>query len=416
MRTGCFSSNLKMCSGAPPGLRFPYGTSRKTKFQQARKGMSFLPFLAVVLFLLASSSVRVRSAPLAARVPHQQVLGHATLRQQVDVYIQQAENAQKAGEWEAALEHYRRALKIRPKYAFLYTKVGGVYYNQEKYEQAVENFRIALSLDHKDFLAAEFAGVASYRLSKFPQAITYLGKAISMRGQDGTAHYWLGMSWYALGKDQKAIAELSVAAQYRPKDVETLYWLGEICWKLSQKAWTQMEEADPDSVRFHQLTAEMYLAGKHPADAAEQYRIAIAKAPDFPGLREALGRTYLEMGKLKEATEQFRGELKINRRSVLSYYGLGEVFLKQGNLTAALENLQAAIRLNPKFAAAYLLSGKVYMAEEDYPSAIQSLQEAARFAPSDPAPHYLLSEAYRAMGETEKAKAATEIFNKLKTR
>ena len=75
--------------------------------------------------------------------------------------------------------------------------------------------------------------------------------------------------------------------------------------------------------------------------------------------------------------------------------------------------LKNAIRLGPKFPAAFLQLGILYSDEREFQKAIGEYEQAIQSDPQEPEAHYRLAQAYRQVGQPEKAKIETDIYERL---
>lgn len=75
--------------------------------------------------------------------------------------------------------------------------------------------------------------------------------------------------------------------------------------------------------------------------------------------------------------------------------------------------LKTAIRLDPKYAAAHLQLGILYSEQREFQKAAGEYQQAIQSDPQDPEPHYRLAQAYRQLGQPEKARIETDIYDRL---
>jgi len=75
--------------------------------------------------------------------------------------------------------------------------------------------------------------------------------------------------------------------------------------------------------------------------------------------------------------------------------------------------LRNAIRLDPKFAAAYLQLGILHFEQRDGPQAISDYQQAIQANPQMEEAHYRLLQAYRQVGDSAKAEAELQIYDRI---
>jgi predicted Zn-dependent protease len=97
------------------------------------------------------------------------------------------------------------------------------------------------------------------------------------------------------------------------------------------------------------------LAGGCTARRAEQHR--------------KTGDTYVQLGKLKEAAQEYDSALALDSKNVRAQYGRGAVLARQRKAPEALAEFEKALKLDPKFEPAYVESMRLLLAEKKYPEA-----------------------------------------------
>lgn len=107
-----------------------------------------------------------------------------------------------------------------------------------------------------------------------------------------------------------------------------------------------------------------------------------------------LGRTYLKMGKEKEAEEAWKKGLVLNPFAAEIQIHLGQLYLHQGKLKEAKNYFQAAIKSNPDSFLAYFGLGQVFEEESDVESAIKAYEKSVRLNPAHIFSHYSLGTLY----------------------
>jgi tetratricopeptide (TPR) repeat protein len=88
----------------------------------------------------------------------------------------------------------------------------------------------------------------------------------------------------------------------------------------------------------------------------------------------------------------------------------------QGVFAARKAQLNRAIELDPKFGDAYLELGLLQSEKREYTEAVTSLQKAVEFTPLPDQAHLRLAQIYREMGETEKAKKESALYEEVSTK
>ncbi len=117
------------------------------------------------------------------------------------------------------------------------------------------------------------------------------------------------------------------------------------------------------------------------------------------------GTSYLYLGKLRSAEDEFQRAKELNPQEAKAYEGLGEVFLKERKYAAAKEELQQAVTLDPGLASAYLKLSEAYLRVGEWEQVKQLAQEAVNLPrlPNPARPHYYLGRAHLGNGRYRQA-------------
>jgi len=189
----------------------------------------------------------------------------------------------KMGQVEKAVDHFYRALRIRPNSPEVYNNLGNALRELNRIDEAVKSFRTALEL-RPDF---------------------------------AEAHYNLALLLAGQGKTDEAIAEYRQALRFRPDDVDTMSNLG---FALAQKGdfdeaigyYNKALELEPDNVIAHGRLG-LALAGVNRLDeAVEQFQIVLEDSPDDVEMHCNVGILLARQGKNDEAIKAYRRALQIN--------------------------------------------------------------------------------------------------------
>jgi tetratricopeptide (TPR) repeat protein len=97
------------------------------------------------------------------------------------------------------------------------------------------------------------------------------------------------------------------------------------------------------------------------------------------------------------------------------YYAVALEKRRRGavDFAAREAQLKKTIELDPQFGDAYLRLGMLEAEKGEFTNAVESLQKAIQYTPLPDEAHLRLAQVYRQMGETEKAKGESELYNKI---
>jgi tetratricopeptide (TPR) repeat protein len=165
------------------------------------------------------------------------------------------------------------------------------------------------------------------------------------------------------------------------------------------------------------LGSAFYLAGKY-EDAARALLKAVRIEPNAKPAYYLLGHAYEAAQSLQtEIASAFENYLQSDPADAWAHYHYGTILhlrsQSQGQTSSpeARKQLLEAVELAPDLAEAYVQLGTI--AESDK-QAVEALERAVKIRPDLAAAHFRLARVYQRLGESEKAKAEIELFQKLR--
>ncbi len=205
----------------------------------------------------------------------------------------------------------------------------------------------------------------------------------------------------------EAVSVLRTLNREFPGDPDVLYLAAHVYSDLSLRASHELMRTAPASPQLRELTAETFEAQGRWEDAAREYRAALARDPQRPGLHFRIGRLLLSRPggeqHRDEARAEFEAELKINPGDATCEFVLGELDRQANNDTAALQHFERATKLDAAFTEAWVGLGRTLVRLGRGTDAIAPLVTAAKLQPGDPQTHFQLAQAYRLAGRSEDA-------------
>ena len=196
-----------------------------------------------------------------------------------------------------------------------------------------------------------------------------------------------------------------------PDDAGILYLTVHTYSDLSLRASQALLFKHPDSYQVHQLNAEALETQGKWDEAAEQYRVVLARNPGLPGIHYRLGRILLSKAETPtmrdDAKKEFQEELRLNPGNAGAEFVLGELARQIGENDEAIQRFTRATQLDVMFSDAYLGLGRSLLAAGKAESAIAPLEAAVRLQPDNPTMHFHLATAYRRSGRKADADRET---------
>jgi tetratricopeptide (TPR) repeat protein len=183
------------------------------------------------------------------------------------------------------------------------------------------------------------------------------------------------------------------------------------CWLTVQRnevyedplaLWASVVEEQPRNYRARNNYGVALEGAGRPAEALEEFRLAVAENPGFGPALYNLGKSLHLAGEFEEAAGYYSRALEI-RATPATHVDLGAALESVGRSEEADQHYRAALDLDPEYAEAHLNLGRSAFAGSDMDAAIAHYREALRIEPRDPRALTLLGAALSAQGDFEGA-------------
>jgi Tfp pilus assembly protein PilF len=123
---------------------------------------------------------------------------------------------QARGELSQSIDHYQRALALRPGDATVENALGAAFFATQNLPQAIAHLSVAAKVRPDYFDSQYNLGLALAMDNQFPQAVEHLRAAVALRPQDADAEANLGGALAANNQTREAIVHLRRALQLNP--------------------------------------------------------------------------------------------------------------------------------------------------------------------------------------------------------
>ncbi len=156
-----------------------------------------------------------------------------------------------AKDYNEDINHYLRAIKIKPRFAKAYNNLGIAYQRRRQYNKAIESYSKAIEFDPKLSAARSNLGNAYYITGDYEKAITSFKKAIQIKGNNPYTRYDIALTYYYNKEYEKALKELEKAIDLEKEYAEAYNLLGLIYQAMGNKqaaiiAFEKALEIKPD--------------------------------------------------------------------------------------------------------------------------------------------------------------------------
>src|SRR5580692_5408034 len=261
--------------------------------------------------------------------------------------------------------------------------------------QAVEQYKLALDADPSSRLLQDGLADLYFKIGRIREAVTAAQDQVGKHPDDVEAHTLLGKVYLrSLGDMQSpqsgqmlqlAIGEYEKLAQLKPDDVETHLLLGQLYGLNhdSAKAEAQFKLAqgiDANSEEVALNMARLYSEQGDPKRAAEVLN-AIPVDDRSPRIEFALGASYEQMKKNKDAIAAYHRALDMEPDNLDTERGLANALLADGQLDEALKVLTGIVAAEPQDAQSQVHISEIQRRQGHYDEALKTLEKAKPLAP-----------------------------------
>ena len=201
------------------------------------------------------------------------------------------------GKVKEAIYYYDRAIRLSPKFIYLYNNRGAAYAKLGLYQKAIENYDEAIRLN-RDHFSAYYNRANSYAaLGKDQMAIADYRQAIRLSPKFANAYINLGIVQIKLGHYREAIDNCSQAVRLKPRDPNGYYNRGEAYLKLGlyQQAiedFSTVVRLQPGDYEAYHLRGVAHGKLDFHRSEIEDYSQAIRLKPDYRNALDGRAASY----------------------------------------------------------------------------------------------------------------------------
>jgi TonB family protein len=333
--------------------------------------------------------------------------------------------------YDEALRSFQTAIELRPTFLKAHCGLMGVYIAMVEVEKAMKHFGETLSMFelevqlHPDSAEAPYQLGHAYRLvGNYTKAVENYQLAIARDNTHATAMFDLALTYQIDDELDKAIEMYRNAIQRKPDFALAYFCLGTAhsakgelgiaveCWQKSIRLDPSLETVSP--VLSH-------------AQATREIEQHVEKNPNDVMARHDLGTSYMALGELDKAIEQFEATIDLEPEFSYPYLNLGIVHHLKNDFDEAIECFEDALKIKADYVEVYLAMAESYLKrgvvlrpigflgfrsvqinDDDMADAERCFQKVIDLVPSSAYAHYGLGRVYLSKDEYDKAIAQFE--------
>ncbi len=254
-------------------------------------------------------------------------------------------------------------------------------------DQAQDEYAAAIQRNPEDlYLRANYAGWLEHR-GDYAAAVEQMQKLLARFPNAANWRSRLALLFEAQGKWDEAVAELGKMREIVPQQAATICFdIGTVLLKSGKPAEAAEQFRQALAIRpnyakaVNSLGACLYLQGNS-GEAMEHFRRAMELDPKLATAYNNLGMALLKQGKLDEAERQYRQLVEIDPTNLDAHHALAVILRKRGKPDEAVAQCRAAVAASPYSAAAHYLLGQSQQAAHQTADAVAQYREAIRLDP-----------------------------------
>jgi tetratricopeptide (TPR) repeat protein len=271
---------------------------------------------------------------------------------------------QQAGHFQDAISRFLRARSLRPEYVAAPVNLGNIFLELNRLSDAETAFARALEIEKNNPAALYGMGQVSASNRDYAAAVRYFEETLAQVPDATRVHYSLAMAYRGLGNAEKVKAHLAQQ--------------GTVGVRVSDPLVDGLQDLITGE-RVYLSRGKIAFEAQRYAEAASEFRKAVAIKPESVTARVNLGAALTQTGDLKGAAQQFEEALRIEPGKANAHYNLAVILAGQNKHELAIAHLRSALAVEPNDTNARFLlaqqlnrSGNRDEALTEYASVVQS--------------------------------------------
>lgn len=324
--------------------------------------------------------------------------------------------AQAAGQIDAAISYYRRALALRPQWEEGWRNLGTLCYASARYADAIAALKSSVAINDHNGNVWALLGLSEFETKDYKNSLIHLerGSDLGFAGNAAAvqvARYHLAVLLNRNGDFDKATELLTPEITSSPPDDQIKLALGMALLRIPRLP-DELDQANAVLVRLAGETAALLSESKYD-QAFSDFQQLLKMNSRMPYLHYAYGSALASASRYDEAEEQLAEETKINPTSALPFLRRSTIALQLHHAENAEQFAQRAVQLAPESPEAHYLLGRSWLEVGRAADSVMELETARGLAPNSPEVRFSLARAYARAGQADAAEQERAAFERL---
>ncbi|MEW6264404.1 MAG: tetratricopeptide repeat protein [Thermodesulfobacteriota bacterium] len=260
-----------------------------------------------------------------------------------------------AGDWEGAIEEYRKGLELNPRDLNLLNSLGVCYGQRKMLQEALTAFDQVLSLDPDNLMAHFNRGYILAMNGRAEEALESFRRAAALDPENFDVLFHRGRTALDLNLVDEALDSFQRSAGVEDRKPIVFRWLGQALLQAGRReeavdAFKAAARHDPEDASSLSQLGVLFLERGTDLDVAlSLIRQSVTLDPSNGLFRERLGRALTKAGDLKEAEAQYRRAIEMGARGREIFYELGKVVRDLGRPEEARRHFEESLAVDAEF-------------------------------------------------------------------
>ena len=287
------------------------------------------------------------------------------------------------GEFEEAEQAVQEALNIEPQSARAYISRGRIALRRQDEEAALRLFEQAIEMDPGASGPAAYSeiGLVHLRARRLEEARAAFRSALQIDALNGVAHNGLANVLIEEGRLDEATRALQVALRFDPNLPGALSSLASLMSKKGAQdqaiaLCTRALEVSPKFPQAHNNIGLIYRRQGQLDLAEKHYNKAIEYGPYLDAPHINLAQLFIRQSKIEEGMRQFELALRVNPYCAIALANLGARHFNEDRVEQAFQFYRRALMINPDYALVHKNIASIYALRDEPQQAAYHLRRS----------------------------------------